>query len=121
MNAVGIRRQNTPASPTMIRNTATQIGGRLITESTAPTEPCVARANSRLNQPKNPVSCTVSDSRSSIAHRAGVNVNATTPDSTTAITIVIANCLNSSPVTPPMNATGTNTEQSTSTIATSAL
>ena len=43
------------------------------------------------------------------------------PDSTTAITIVIANCLNSSPVTPPMNATGTNTEQSTSTIATSAL
>jgi multidrug efflux pump len=46
---------------------------------------------------------------------------ATIPDSTTAMTIVTANCLKKAPVTPPMNATGTNTEQSTSTIAINAL
>ena len=37
------------------------------------------------------------------------------------MTMVTANCLKSSPFTPPMNATGTNTAQSTRTIAISAL
>ena len=55
-----------------------------------------------------------------MAHSAGVSVSATIPDSTTAMTIVIANCLNIPPVTPPVNATGTNTATSDSTIATSA-
>ncbi len=80
----------------------------------------VPRANSRLNQPKNPEVCASFVSVRSKAHSAGVSVSATMPDSTTAMMIVSANCLNSSPVTPPMNATGTNTEQSTSTMATSA-
>src|SRR6185503_14911490 len=48
------------------------------------------------------------------AQSAGVNVSATSPDSTTAMTIVIANCLKKAPVTPPMKATGTNTEHNTS-------
>ena len=42
------------------------------------------------------------------------------PESTTAITSVTANWLSMVPVMPPRNATGMNTEQSTSTIATSA-
>jgi len=46
-----------------------------------------------------------------------VSVSATTPESTTAITIVTANCLYIAPVMPEMNATGMNTEQSTSTMA----
>ncbi len=50
-----------------------------------------------------------------------MSVSATMPDNTTAMTIVIANWRNSSPVTPPMNATGTNTAHSESTIATRAL
>jgi hypothetical protein len=57
---------------------------------------------------------------SSIAQSAGVSVSATMPESTTAITMVMANWRNSSPVTPPVKPTGTNTAQSTSTIAMSA-
>jgi len=55
--------------------------------------------------------------RSSTAHNAGVSVNATIPESTTAIAIVMANCRYIRPVMPPRKATGTNTEHSTSTIA----
>ncbi len=51
---------------------------------------------------------------------AGVRVSATSPESTTEMTIVAANCWYMLPVMPPMNATGTNTEQSTSTMAISA-
>jgi phosphonatase-like hydrolase len=61
---------------------------------------------------------TVSDLRA--AHNAGVNVNATVPEMTTAMTMVTANCRNIDPVIPPRNATGMKTEHNESTIATSA-
>ena len=75
----------------------------------------------RLNHPKKPVVFASTDSFSSMPQSAGVSVSATIPERSTEITMVTANCLNSSPFTPPMNATGTNTAHSTSTIATSAL
>ena len=49
-----------------------------------------------------------------------MSVSATMPESTTEITMVTANCWYIAPVIPPMKATGMNTAQSTSTIATSA-
>ncbi len=76
--------------------------------------------NFRLNQPKKPVVLSSLQPLRSMAQSAGVSVSATMPESSTAITSVTANCLNISPVTPPRNATGTNTAQSASTIATSA-
>ncbi len=48
---------------------------------------------------------------------AGVSVNATNPEIATAVTTVTANCWYSLPARPPRNATGTNTEISTSSIA----
>ncbi len=47
------------------------------------------------------------------AHIAGVRVSATNPEITTDVAMVIANCLYSSPVSPPRNAIGINTEEST--------
>ena len=55
-----------------------------------------------------------------MAQSAGVSVSATMPEITTAIATVTANCLYNSPAIPPWNATGTNTAQRTSTIATTA-
>jgi len=81
-----------------------------------------------LKRPKNrlktfdtePLSATTGASsgtgRSSTAHSAGVRVSATIPDSTTETAMVIANCLYMRPVMPPRNATGMNTEHSTSTM-----
>ena len=80
----------------------------------------MTRSNQSLNQRKSRLSVSVTPCCSSRAHSAGVRVSATIPDSTTAITMVTANCLYMAPVMPPMNATGMNTEHSTSTIATRA-
>ena len=52
------------------------------------------------------------------AQRDGVNVNATKPEITIEITIVMANCLYISPLNPPIKATGINTAERTKTIAT---
>ncbi len=52
------------------------------------------------------------------AQSAGVSVSATMPEIVTEMAIVTANCLYIWPVNPPMKATGTNTAQSTSTMAT---
>ena len=55
---------------------------------------------------------------SSSAHSAGVNVSATTPEIVTAVATVTANCWYSLPASPPRNATGTNTDTRTSSMAT---
>ena len=57
---------------------------------------------------------------SSSAQSAGVSVSATTPEITTEIATVTANCWYSRPAMPPRKATGMNTAQSTRTIATTA-
>ena len=53
---------------------------------------------------------------SSVAHSAGVSVIATTPESTTAMVTVTANCRYSWPAMPPRKATGMKTAHSTSTM-----
>ena len=80
----------------------------------------------RVERPVEPAEESASAARvlasvSSTEHSAGVSESATIPDSTTAITIVTANCLYSAPVMPPMKATGMKTEQRTMTMAISAL
>jgi hypothetical protein len=52
-----------------------------------------------------------------ITHSAGDSVSATTPESTTEIEMVTANCRYSSPVSPPRKAIGTNTAVSVRTMA----
>ena len=54
--------------------------------------------------------------RSIIAQSAGVSVRATSPDIHTDTTKVRANCLCITPTKPSINATGTNTAESTKTI-----
>ena len=54
---------------------------------------------------------------SRMAHIAGVSVSATNPEMMTEVAIVIANCLYSSPVSPPRKAIGKKTEERTRTIA----
>ena len=117
MKADGTRRHNSTASATSTATAPSHARGRPSTRSTVPSYPPVRRANQRLNAPKTPPVWASTASRRRSAHSAGVSVSATTPDRTTAITIVIANCLNISPVTPPVNATGTKTATSDSTIA----
>ena len=51
------------------------------------------------------------------AQSAGVSVSATMPEIVTEMAIVTANWRYISPAKPPMNATGTNTAQSTRTMA----
>src|SRR5258707_12059659 len=52
-----------------------------------------------------------------MAHNAGDNVRALIADRNIETATVTANCLNSSPEMPGMNATGTNTESSTRVMA----
>ena len=70
----------------------------------------------RLKPVKNLPWCPVAG-RSKMAVSAGVSVNATHPDTTTEMAMVMANCLYICPVTPSNMATGINTEHSTSTMA----
>ncbi len=56
--------------------------------------------------------------RRNTPHSAGESVSAFSAEITIAAMMVTANCRNSSPVRPGMKATGTNTESSTSEIAT---
>ena len=56
--------------------------------------------------------------RRNTAHNAGDSVSALSAEISIATLIVTANCRNSSPEMPGMKATGTNTESSTSVIAT---
>ena len=58
-----------------------------------------------------------SGGRRMVAHSAGLSVSALIDDSDTATAIVAANCSNSRPVRPGVNATGTNTASSTSVVA----
>jgi hypothetical protein len=78
--------------------------------------PFVAKSKKLLNQTKNFIGLLWSAFKSD-AHSDGVSVNATNPEITIEITIVIANCLYISPVSPPIKATGINTAESTKTIA----
>ena len=83
---------------------------------------CRAASNVRLNHAKKPASVALScRPRAAPSTSAGVSDSATIPDRTTEMTMVTANCLYSAPVMPPMKATGMKTEQSTITIAISAL
>ena len=76
--------------------------------------------NQRLKAPKKPPFASPVGGRSSVAQSAGVRVSATSPEIVIAMTMVRANSLYIAPVIPEMNATGTKTAASDSTIATSA-
>ena len=109
---------NRPTAPPQMSSKAnTAAGMRRIKKPAQPVYVLVTLANHWSNLKKNPlVRGFISFSNS--AHNAGVSVKATRPEITTDTAMVMANCWYITPVKPPMNATGTNTEHSTSTMAT---
>ncbi len=121
MNDVGTTRQSSAASATITTIAPSHARGRPSTLSTAPHVALGEAREAPVEDAEGPGGVRLDRLLPrSIAQSAGVSVSATSPESTTAITIVIANCRNIAPVTPPVNATGTNTATSESTIATSA-
>ena len=120
MKDTGTCRHSRTVSTMTTANAARPARGRRSTRSTFRTYVLRPRSNRRLKTPNGPRVCDSVASLRSKAHSAGVSVSATIPDSTTETAMVIANCLYMRPVMPPKNATGTNTEHSTSTMAISA-
>jgi hypothetical protein len=81
--------------------------------------PFVARSNTRLNQSKNLFSSPRLSvlGRSSSAASAGLSVSALNAERITEIVMVTANCWQSRPVMPGINAVGTNTADRTKAMA----
>src|SRR5208282_5670125 len=75
------------------------------------------RLNKSKKRPSGPCGLSCLAGRNNNAHNAGVNVSAQMADRITEAASVSANCLYNAPVSPPTNATGTNTAANTRAIA----
>ena len=60
----------------------------------------------------------MSDTLSTLEHKAGARVSAVTLEKNTAALTAIANSVNNAPIRPSINTNGTNTDISTSVVAT---
>ena len=115
---VGVILNKAAKSTTITAKTLKEITVCLTKNAAPDTYLSVSAANFLSNQAKKPVSlCSGFLNINTV--KAGVRVKATRPDITTDTAIVIANCWYIAPVMPPIKETGTNTAESTKTIATS--